>query len=260
MMPGCVAVCSWRRLLSFTLALSLNPFPPQAAAPIGLSPPRVHAPFLPHPTCPRGEFQQHRDVVSTVFRDQPNPSSPARPSLRQLHVPSTVPVMGGRWDQSGNAPMRIIGISLWSCNTRINSSFCQGLRDRPPGTGCIPVSSANHFSHCLPHRCIESAHGAWRSVQGSEWSQCTSHALYHTPCTTFPAHALCYMAYITRPAPHSLRMPCVTWPYITRSAPHCPAIPRHTTPIGGAPDTHPQRPSMGLVPPAPEGHGTSTPE
>ena len=39
MTPGCIAVCSWRRLLpSRHLPL---PFPPQAAAPIGLPPPRA---------------------------------------------------------------------------------------------------------------------------------------------------------------------------------------------------------------------------
>ena len=46
MTPG-IAVCSWRRLLA-SRHLPLNPLPPQAAVPIGLSPPRA----LPPPAWP----------------------------------------------------------------------------------------------------------------------------------------------------------------------------------------------------------------
>ena len=54
MTPGCIAVCSWRPVgpPPVPLTLSLNPVPPQAAAPIGLSPPcalPLPLPGLPHP-------------------------------------------------------------------------------------------------------------------------------------------------------------------------------------------------------------------
>ena len=83
-----VAICSCRRLLACRhspLSLPLHPLPPQAAAPIGLSPPRA----LPPPRPPYPHLPTHRSLPSGGRAN----GAPG-PSL--CHCPVSGPHGGGR--------------------------------------------------------------------------------------------------------------------------------------------------------------------